>query len=266
MGVTRELLASNRIADICLETLPDGTKRIVKLSKDAFALETEAKMLELLAPHIRVPEVITLEPGKLVTEYIPDDGRCGRACEEEVADALAALHDVRAEYYGLGFDTTIGPYRQSNVPTEKWIDFYRERRVLDFAAKAFDEGRIGRSLLRRIETLAASLESWLEEPDHPSLLHGDIWSGNVLAYRGHFTALIDPAAFYGHPEMELAFIGMFHTFGERFYRRYREHRPVADGFFDTRADLYRIFPYLVHVRAYGDSYLNGLESIVRRFV
>jgi fructosamine-3-kinase len=260
-----QLLGSNSTAQIWLHITPDGEKRIVKTSGDTFALEAEAKMLRLLAPHIRVPEVRSLEPGKLVTEYIENDGRCGGSCEEEVAERLAALHAVDAETFGLDFDTTIGPFRQPNAPMRSWIAFYRERRVLDFASKACDEGRIGRTLLRRIEALAGKLEAYLTEPERPALLHGDIWSGNVLADRGRFAALIDPAAYYGHPEVELAFIGMFHTFGERFYRRYAESRPLDEGFFDTRADLYRLFPYLVHVRAYGGSYLGGLEAIVRRF-
>lgn len=257
-------IASNSVASVYLSRNSSGKLEIVKTSDDAFALDAEARMLRLLAPHIRVPKVIALEEHRLVTEYIRNDGRCGGPCQIEMADALATLHNVRSEVFGLAFDTTIGPFRQDNRPKEKWIDFYRERRVVDFAAKAFDEGAIDATMLRRIETLAAHLERYLEEPAHASLLHGDIWGGNVLAKDDRFAALIDPAAFYGHAEMELAFIGMFHTFGERFYARYAEHRPIREGFFELRSELYRLFPYLVHIRAFGSSYLPGLDRILRR--
>jgi fructosamine-3-kinase len=258
----RTRLGSNSVATIWLEENASGTKTIVKESRDAFALVTEARMLGYLAPYLRVPEILALEKGRLVMEYIQNDHRCGGACEEEIADVLAALHGNTAERFGLEFDTTIGPFRQKNTRASSWIGFYREQRVLDFAAKAFNEKRIDNKLLSRVEKLAADFERFLSEPKHPSLLHGDVWGGNVLTRDNRFAALIDPAVYYGHFEMELAFIGMFNTFGERFYARYREHRPIEPGFFETRADLYRIFPYLVHVRAFGAAYLPGLEGIL----
>jgi len=264
MGIKRTRLGANGTATIDLEEDASGARTVVKVSADAFALAAEARMLGYLAPYVRVPKVLSLETGRLVMEYIPNDSRCGGACEEEIADVLAALHAQSAETFGLAFDTTIGPFRQPNRPYERWIDFYREARVLDFAAKAFEEGQIDSALLRRIEKLAGDFERFLEEPERPSLLHGDVWSGNVLTRGGRFAALIDPAVYYGHFEMELAFIGMFHTFRDRFYARYRMHRPIPAGFFERRADLYRLYPYLVHVRAFGGAYLGGLEAILRR--
>ena len=204
MDIKRMRLGANSVATIDLETLPDGAKQIVKASDDPFVLEAEATMLEHLRPHLRVPEVLEQTPGRLVLEYIPNDAVCNGHCEEEIADALARLHSIPAQgVFGFGSDTTIGPFRQRNRPRIRWVDFYREMRVLDFAARAFDEGK-------------------------------------------------------------LAFIGMFNTFGERFYARYREHRRIDAEFFAVRADLYRLFPYLVHVRAFGGSYLGGLEAILRK--
>jgi len=261
----RELIASNSEASIYLESDGKGGRQIVKESPNRFLLETEKRMLDDLAPRVRVPAVLSLEPGRLRMEYIPNGGGCSAACEEEIADVLAALHAHSAPNFGFEYDTTIGPFRQSNRFHPRWIDFYREERVLDFAAKCRDEGRIGRELLRRTERFAADFERFLEEPPHPSLLHGDVWSGNVLTRNNRFAALIDPAIYYGHEEMELAFIGMFHTFSEPFYRRYAEHRPIREGFFGERADIYRLFPYLVHIRAFGSGYLGGFETILRRF-
>ena len=265
MEIRRMRLGANSVATIDLEILPDGTKRIVKSSENAFVLEAEATMLDHLSPHLRVPRVLEHAPGRLVMEYIPSDNACNGSCEEEIADALARLHGVTAAgVFGFASDTTIGPFRQRNRPRIRWVDFYREMRVLDFAARAFDEGRIDKALLGRIEKLAANFEQFLTEPEHSSLLHGDVWSGNVLTFENRLAAFIDPACYYGHFEMELAFIGMFDTFGERFYARYREHRRIDAEFFAVRADLYRLFPYLVHVRAFGGGYLGGLESILRR--
>jgi len=263
--IKRLRLSANSVATIDLETLPDGTKRIVKASEDPFVLEAEATMLDHLRPHLRVPEVFEQTRGRLVMEYIPNDTLCNGRCEEEIADALAHLHSIPAQgVFGFGSDTTIGPFRQRNRPRIRWVDFYREMRVLDFAARAFDEGKLDKAMLGRIEKLAADFEQFLTEPEHSSLLHGDVWSGNVLTQGNRLAAFIDPACYYGHYEMELAFIGMFNTFGERFYARYREHRRIDAEFFAVRADLYRLFPYLVHVRAFGGGYLGGLEAILQR--
>jgi fructosamine-3-kinase len=120
-------------------------------------------------------------------------------------------------------------------------------------------------MLARIETLAGKLERWLFEPSAPSLLHGDIWSGNVLVRGDRIVGLIDPAVYYGHAEMELAFITLFNTFGDTFFRRYHELRPIEDGFFGERRDLYNLYPLLVHVRIFGGGYVQAVDRTLRRY-
>lgn len=261
----KTLISSNSQARIYKVEDAQGDTTIVKESKNAFLLQTEAKMLAYLKPLIRVPDVLKCENGTLTMEYVPNDGSGSPAFEAEIAEHLASLHAHSAERFGFAYDTVIGPFRQSNPSYESWVAFYREARVLDFAAKAFDEGRINTALLHRIERFAANFDDFLAEPERPALLHGDIWGGNVLTRNGRFAALIDPAIYYGHYEVELAFIGMFHTFSDTFYKRYGEINPIDAGFFETRAPIYRIFPYLVHIRAFGSGYVRGLESILGTF-
>jgi fructosamine-3-kinase len=119
-------------------------------------------------------------------------------------------------------------------------------------------------MLARVEALAARLDDYLEEPAHPSLLHGDLWTGNVLAHEDRVSGLIDPAIYWGHPEIELAFSTLFGTFNEIFFNRYHELRPIRPGFFEERRDLYNLYPLLVHVRLFGAGYLGGVERILRR--
>lgn len=263
--MAKVLISRNSEARIYKRVDADGTESIVKESANAFLLQSEAMMLEYLRPYIRVPKVFSCDNGVLVMEFIPNDPALPLRCEKEIAERLAHLHEQSSPTFGFECDTTIGPFRQINPQYTRWIDFYREARVLDFAGKALDEGRIDAALHCRIERFAADFETFLREPERPALLHGDIWGGNVLTQNGHFAAVIDPALYYGHYEMELAFIGMFHTFSDAFYRRYDELRPIAADFFELRAPIYRIFPYLVHIRAFGSGYISGLESILRRY-
>lgn len=258
-------ISSNKVATIELLHLEDGTQQIVKRFNEPYFLEAEVTMLEHLAPHITVPAILKKEGNELHLEYFENDASCHSVCEEQIADALASLHSVMAEgVFGFGSDTSIGIFKQRNRTRIRWVDFYREMRLLDFSKKAYDEGVLDAAMRQRIEKLSANLEQFLTEPEHSSLLHGDLWRGNVLTRENQCVAFIDPACYYGHYEMELAFIGMFNTFGESFYARYAEHRAIEAGFFEERAHLYRLYPYLVHLRAYGAEYLKGIDDILTR--
>jgi fructosamine-3-kinase len=119
--------------------------------------------------------------------------------------------------------------------------------------------------LGRIDDLCARLGEWLREPSEPSLIHGDVWTTNVLARNGRITAFLDPAIYYANLEIELAFITLFGTFGDAFFQQYHELRPIADGFFEERRDLYNLYPLLVHVRLFGGSYLRAVDDTLRRY-
>jgi fructosamine-3-kinase len=119
--------------------------------------------------------------------------------------------------------------------------------------------------MNRLETLAGRLDRWIAEPAHPSLLHGDLWTGNILVNRGRVVGFIDPALYYGDAEIELAFGTLFGTFGRPFFERYGELRPLNPGFFEERRDLYNLYPLLVHVRLFGGSYVGSVEATLDRF-
>src|SRR5215216_3749726 len=105
----------------------------------------------------------------------------------------------------------------------------------------------------------------LSQPNPPVLIHGDVWSANVLARGDRITAFLDPAIYYADPEIELAFISLFDSFGHRFFDRYQEIRPIRDGFFEVRRDLYNLYPLLVHTYYFGDGYLGSVRNMLDRF-
>lgn len=212
---------------------------------------------------IPVPEIFYCDPSMLITEYIDHDDSGN--VDEEAATLLASLHKCSASGFGFGESTTIGPFDQPNGWYDRWIDFFIERRLRLFSKAAYREGRISSSIYKRIEKLCLRCPKLLQEPERPALLHGDIWSGNVLCRNSKIAAFIDPAIYYGHREIELAFIAMFHTFGETFFATYHKLYPIAEGFFENRMALYQLYPYLVHVRAFGGSYLDGIERILNKY-
>ena len=98
--------------------------------------------------------------------------------------------------------------------------------------------------------------------DQPSLIHGDVWTTNVLASSERITGFLDPAIYYADPEIELAFITLFNTFGRPFFQRYHELRPISTDFWEIRRDLYNLYPLLVHVRLFGGGYVGAVEQIL----
>lgn len=263
--IGRVPLSGGCVGEVLRLDLSDGARLVAKLGP---GLEPEAWMLRFLAGRtdLPVPRLLHGDDGLLLMEFVESGDALGSAAQADAAHHLAALHAIPGECFGLERDTVIGGLRQPNPPTALWRDFFRDHRLLFMARKALEHGRLYTAQMRRIETLAAKLESWIDEPPHPALVHGDCWAGNVLCRAGRVAAFIDPALSYSDPEIELAFGTMFGTFDEAFYRRYDEISPIRPGFWEVRRDLYTLWPLLVHVRLFGASYLGAVERILDRLV
>jgi fructosamine-3-kinase len=261
-------LTGGCVGEVYLVVTGDGRELVAKVdAPGSDVLEVEGRMLQDLADcgAVPVPAVIGVGDGVLVMEHVAHDGQGGGDVQVDLARCVAALHDLHGEAFGYSYDTVIGGLPQPNPRCDSWIEFFRLHRLEAMATQAFDAGRLPEADLERVRALGARLEEWLDEPDHPSLLHGDLWGGNVLMDRGKVAALIDPAIYHGHPEVELAFGTMFGTLGPRFFDEYRRLRELRDGFFETRRDLYNLYPLLVHVRLFGGSYLASLRATLKRF-
>ena len=258
-------LSGGCIAEIYKVEL-DGAGPVV--AKRGSLLDLEGWMLDYLAEKsdLPVPRVIAAELDLLIMSHIETAGGLNADAERHAADLLAALHEVRGSAFGLERDTLIGGLHQPNGEAENWVDFFRDRRLLHMAREALDAGRLPAAAMSGVEAVAARLETWIDPPAFPSLIHGDMWGGNVLCRNGRIAGFVDPAIYHADPEMELAFSTLFGTFGDAFFARYRERRPLAPGFFEVRRDLYNLYPLLVHVRLFGGSYVGQVARIVDRLV
>lgn len=230
-------------------------------------LATEAMMLRYLRQHssLPVPTVLFNTDHLLIMEFLPGSSRFSARAQIHAAELLAALHEVTVPLYGFEQETLIGGLPQPNNWMNNWLDFFRERRVMYMATEAAVNGRLPVNHLGRLENFCARVDEWLLAPARPSLLHGDVWTTNVLADSDRITGFVDPAIYYGHPEIELAFTTLFGTFGEPFFKRYQELRPLPPGFFETRRDIYNLYPLLVHVNLFGGGYVSSVDTILRRF-
>lgn len=261
-------LSGGCIGQVYRVTLADGSRWVAKVDESAQPnLSIEGYMLQYLTEHsdLPVPAVRHSSDRLLVMAFLPGDSRFSADAQRHAAELLAALHDVSAPQYGLERDTLIGGLPQPNSQRASWLGFFRQQRLLYMANEGMQAGRLPRSVYRRVADFCNQLDRWLSEPERPSLIHGDVWTTNVLAQGGRITGFVDPAIYYADAEIELAFSTLFGTFGEPFFARYREIRPIKPGFFAERRDIYNLYPLLVHVRLFGGSYVASVERTLHRF-
>jgi len=226
----------------------------------------EGRMLVYLATRteLPVPTVLLEGDGFLVLSWLPGESRFTDEAERHAAQAVAQLHRVTAPQFGFEEPTLIGGLQQTNPWTEGWLSFFAEHRILAMAHQAHLEGRLDARMLARLDVFCDRLSQWLEEPVRPALLHGDLWTTNMLAVGPRMTGFLDPALYYGHPEMDIAFSTLFNTFSPVFYKEYAVHASLSPDFFELRKDLYNLYPLLVHVRLFDASYLRSIERILQR--
>ena len=238
-------------------------------SSDVFAAEADGLRALRESTGLTVPEVIdssetSENPAWLLLEHVPQ-GSPAPDYAEHLGEALAALHEARDGPYGWHRSNYIGSLRQANTTMHDWPAFWWAMRLEPQLALAKDSGRLP-GLDRHWVALESKLPALLAgaEEDGCSLLHGDLWSGNVYPGPDGGPVLVDPAVYRGHLEVDLAMTELFGGFPEAFYTAYEDRRPLTDGYRDARLHVYQLYPLLVHVNLFGGSYVDGAERALQK--
>ncbi|MBD2754660.1 fructosamine kinase family protein [Spirosoma validum] len=230
--------------------------------------EAEAKGLDLLrqTDALQIPQVIGYgrhgDKAYLILEYI-ELGKPNKTYWHTLGQSLALLHSHTQPKFGLHFDNFIGSLKQTNTLTASGYDFFFDHRLLPQAGLAMYRGLLSKDAYDALLRLRTRLPELIPN-ERPALLHGDLWSGNVLINEHNKPVLIDPAVYYGFREAELAFTKLFAGFDEYFYEAYDEAFPLESGF-NERVGIYNLYPLLVHVNLFGSGYVSGVERILKQF-
>lgn len=258
-------VAGGDLNDAFAATLADGRRVFVKTSPDVLpgTYRAEAEDLRWLAEPgaLGVPEVLAVvdpeapdAPGpRLLALELIDSGRLDVAGEVALGRGLAALHAAGAATFGASHPTRFGALVVANDPGDDWAAFYAQRRLEPLARAARDRGALDTRGVQAVARVCERVEALAGPPEPPARLHGDLWSGNVMADAGGHPYLVDPAAYGGHREVDLAMLRLFGGPSARCFDAYAEAHPLADGH-EERVGLWQLFPLLVHAVLFGGSY------------
>lgn len=258
-----------------LDRLPDGLHRlrldgggaaVAKRRRDApagfFAMEAHGLALLRAAGGLRVPQVLALADGAIALEDL-GRGRPSQAHWHAAGGGLARQHACVGERFGLDRDGWCGDAAQANTPDDDGWRFFVRCRLLPLARRARDAGWLEPADTRAIDALCARLRERVPEQP-PSLLHGDLWSGNVHACAGGELALIDAAAVHhGWAEADLAMLVLFGAPPPAFFEGYAEARRLRADW-RTRAPLYNLSHQLNHLVLFGGGHLGAVRHALRR--
>ena len=227
----------------------------VLVAKSGPALGAEAAMLRALAAAgVPAPAVEGEHEGVLLLEYVENDGVFNARAWTDIGARVRGLHTRTGESYGWPVDYALGTVAMDNRESGDWPRFWGEQRLIATAAL------LDRPWRERVDRLAGRLTELLPAAPPPALLHGDLWTGNILVREGRLVGLVDPACYHGDAEVDLAMLGLFASPPDAFMEAYG---PLAPGWRERRP-VYQLFPALVHVRLWGASYLGLTDRLLRQ--
>jgi fructosamine-3-kinase len=245
-----ERLSGGDLSEVLLVRRPDGR---LSVAKGGAAVATEAAMLRALAgAEVPVPMVEGELDGVLLLEHIPNDAVFSERAWASIGETLRRLHGRTGDAYGWPVDYRLGSVALENRERSDWAGFWGEQRLAATAAI------LDRPWRERVAALLPRLPAILPASPPASLLHGDLWTGNILVRDGALAALIDPACYHGHAEVDLAMLSLFDEPSGSFWEAYGP----LDPYWQERRAAYQLFPALVHLRLFGASYSAMVDRLL----
>ncbi|MGF7149268.1 fructosamine-3-kinase [Sphingomonas zeicaulis] len=244
-------LAGGDISGVWLVTLADGGRVVAKAGDTAAA---EAEMLAAIAAAGGpAPAVLAFSDALLLIEHLPSEGGLAGPVWKGLAASLAPIHAATGAAYGWHRDHRFGPVAIENRQSADWPAFWADRRLRCHLPD------IASALARRIERLADGIGDHLPARPPASLLHGDLWGGNVLVDGDRISGLIDPACYHGDREVDVAMLTLFDQPPSRFFEAM-----ALDAGWRDRLPVYRLWPLLVHLRLFGAGYAGAVDAELDR--
>ena len=261
------LQTSFNIACVKIETSNDKTyisKFFIKNNKLFNAIESETKnILYLNKNYNYFPKIISNNNKFLIMEYIKNDNIKPKTTNLDLLKSIIELHSNTQSSYGFNFNTQIGGLEQVNDYENNWVNFYSNKRLNPIFELANEKGNMGEEINKKINFILTNMEKFIPKNPKPSLLHGDLWEGNILFNKKKFVGFIDPGSFFGHSEMEVAYLRWFNPsfIDKKFLDKYNDLKTLNKNYLDYEP-VYQLYYALCNVVLWNRSYINETKKIL----
>ena len=261
---------SNSFDINCVEFLTSGNEKYVvkyynDYNKSFNAIKSETKNLQFLnSLKLKYFPKIYNDDGKyLIISFIKNNGIQPNRTKDDLLNAIITIHSIKNKKYGLNFDTQIGGLKQENNWSDNWVNFYREKRLLYVFEIINSKNKMDNNINIKIEKLLKNLNNYIPEKPRSSLLHGDLWEGNILFNDEKFVGFIDPGSFYGHNELELAYLTWFNPkfISSDFLSRYNNFIKIDKDFFKYEP-IYQLYYSLLNVLLWDRNYIKDVQRLL----
>ena len=264
--VTEVYPVSGGCINDCYKLETQKSNYFVKLNDTINFFEEENKGLDLLrsTKTFFIPKVYEFgvfeSSNFLLMEWIKEKNKSDNFWNF-FAKNLSELHSTTNDIFGLDHDNYIGSLKQSNTYYYDGVEFFINTRLVPQLEKL--NSLNNSSFFKKFDVLFNLLNEIIPVYQ-PSLLHGDLWSGNFLIDHNGHACIIDPAVYYGNREADIAMTKLFGGFSEEFYSNYNDYLPMLNGW-QERMPIWNLYPLLVHANLFGSSYLNQINSILNKY-
>ena len=174
------------------------------------------------------------------------------------------IHQLKNDKYGFEFDTPIGGIRQPCNFTTSWADFYANKRLNMIFELINLTNPMPREINKGIENILKKINNLIPNNPQPSLIHGDLWDGNILFHDGKVVGFIDPGIHYAHNEMELAYLNWFKSISNVFFDYYSDFIKIDKGFFNYK-EVYQLYYSLLNVHLWSREYIADVARLIKKF-
>ena len=211
------------------------------------------------------PNIINHNDRFLIMSFIENNDDQPDQTNGDLLNSIISLHSNKSEDYGFSFDTQIGGLRQINSSSKNWLEFYRDKRlgyIFDLINKnqSMDE-----AINTKIDLLIKKIDNFIPNKPTSSLLHGDLWEGNILFKNKKFVGFIDPGSFYGHNELEVSYLRWFNPkfIDENFLDKYNDHIKI-DKYYLEYEPIYQLYYSLLNVYLWDRSYIEDVRKLLEK--